>query len=64
MNSGCHPFERSEQVTIWGQIRETVTETSGQDGGIGRYGLPPHTTTSKLQLNYKTTITQNHQKSS
>ena len=38
--------------------------TSGQDGGVGKHGSPPHTTTSKLQLNYKTAITQNHQKAS
>ena len=35
---------------------------SGQDGSIGKYGSPPCKTTSKLQLNYGTTITQNHQK--
>ena len=29
-------------------------------GGGGRHGSPPHTTTAKLQLNYRTTITQNH----
>ena len=37
--------------------------TSGQDGGVGRHGLPPCISTSKLQLKYKTTITPNHQKS-
>ena len=37
---------------------------SGQDGGVGRHGLPLCTTTSKLQLKYRTTSTQNHQKSS
>ena len=25
------------------------------NGGISKHGLPPHTTTSKLQLNYRTT---------
>ena len=39
-----------------------VEGTSGQEGGIGRHGSPPHTTTSKLQLKYRTTITQNCQK--
>ena len=32
-------------------------------GGTGRHGSPLCTTTSKLQLKYRTTITQNHQKS-
>ena len=31
---------------------------SGQDGGIGRHDLPLLTTTSKLQLKYRATITQ------
>ena len=35
---------------------------SGQDGTIGKHGSPLLTTTSKLQLKYRTTITQNHQK--
>ena len=35
---------------------------SDQDGDIGRYGSPLHTTTSKLKLKYRTTITQNRQK--
>ena len=35
-------------------------ETSGQHGGVGKHGLPPCTTTSKLHVNYRTTITQNH----
>ena len=47
-------------------VSETQSElrTSSRDGGIGRRGLPLHTTTSKLQLKCRTTITQNHQKSS
>ena len=28
-----------------------IFETSGQDGSIGKHGSPPHTPTSKLQLN-------------
>ena len=38
-------------------------ETSGQGSGIGKHSSPPYTTTSKLQLKYRKTITQNHQKS-
>ena len=30
---------------------------SGQDSHVGRHGSPLHTTTSKLQLKYRTTIT-------
>ena len=30
--------------------------TSGQDGSVGRHGLPPCTATSKSQLNYRTII--------
>ena len=29
-----------------------------QDGSLGKHGLTPRTTTSKLQLNYRTTIAQ------
>ena len=29
--------------------------TSSQDGGIGKHGSPPRTSTSKLQLKYRTT---------
>ena len=36
--------------------------TSDQDGSVGKHGLPSHITTSKLQLIYKSTIIQNHQK--
>ena len=35
---------------------------ASQDGGTGKHGSPPRATTQKLQLNYKTTITQNRQK--
>ena len=37
--------------------------TSSQDGGISKHGLPPHTATTKLQINCRPAITQNHQKS-
>ena len=36
--------------------------TSSQDGGVGRHGSALRTTISKLQLKYRTTITQTHQK--
>ena len=36
--------------------------TSGQDGGIGEHVLPPCTTKQKVQLDYKTNVTQNNQK--
>ena len=42
--------------------KQVPAPTSCQDGGIGKRGLPPHTTTAKLQLNYRTSIIQNHQK--
>lgn len=35
-------------------------ETAIQDGSIGEQGSPPHTTTSKLQLHYRTTVVQDH----
>ena len=43
-------------------VKVYLTRTLGQDGGIGKHDLPPGTTTANLQLNYKTTITQNCQK--
>ena len=39
----------------------TNQQTSGQDGGVGKFGSPLCTTTAKLQKNYRT-IAQNHQK--
>ena len=36
--------------------------TSSQDGSVDKHGSPPHTTIVKIQLNYKTTITQKYQK--
>lgn len=36
--------------------------TSSQDGGLGKYGSLPRTTTSELQLKCETTIIQNSQK--
>ena len=37
---------------------------SNQDVSVGKHSMPLCTTTSKLQLNYRTTMTQNCQKSS
>ena len=37
-------------------------ETSGQDGGIGRYTVPPHTTKRRTTTNLKTKSNQNYQK--
>ena len=37
------------------QMNEKV-RTSSQDGAIGKHSSPPHITTSKLQLNYRTTV--------
>lgn len=39
-------------------------EGSGQDGRVGKSCLPLFTTTLKLQLNYRATITEHHLKSS
>ena len=49
--------------TVKNSIELLDAGTSRQDGSIGKHNLPPHTTTSKLQLKYRTTITQNCQKS-
>ena len=53
----------TQKCIIHSKIRYTL-RTSGPDGGVGRHGSPFCTTVSKLQLNYRTTITQNRQKSS
>ena len=51
------------QNTInWTAYKQQKFRTSGQYSGIGKHGLSPRTTTSKLQLNHRTTITQNHLK--
>ena len=45
--------------------RQTIdykVSASGQDDDIGRHGSPLCTTTSKLQLKHRTTITQECQK--
>ena len=46
----------------WLKILNFKIDLLGQDGGIGKHGLLFNTTTSKLQLKYRTTITQNYQK--
>ena len=38
-------------------------KNSSDDGSVEKQGLPLHATTSKLHLKYRTTITQNSQKS-
>ena len=43
-------------------VKKLGRESSSQDDGVGRQGLPLHTTATKLQLEYRTTITQNQQK--
>lgn len=40
-----------------------ISDTSSQDGAVGKHCLPPLMTASKLQLNYRTTI-ESHLKSS
>ena len=59
-----HFFNRQHK-SYFSQIETSHTnQTSGQDGGIGKHGSPPHTSMSKLQLKYRKIITQNHQKQS
>ena len=36
--------------------------TSGQDGGVGRYTVPPPTTKRRTRTNLKTKDNQNYQK--
>ena len=53
---------------LWPQSTITLfvlelARTSSQDGGISKHGSPPCKTASQLQLKYRTTITQNGQKS-
>lgn len=43
-------------------VKDIRREASSQDGNVGRHGSPLCTTTSKVQLKYKTTITSKHQK--
>ena len=62
------PYQTPEvQTLISPKIKEkedfpTKKLISNHDGGVGKHSLPPHKTRSKLQLSYRTTITQNHQK--
>ena len=43
------------------QFLNTI-QTSGQDEGIGRYALSPHTTKRRTTTNLKTKTNQNYQK--
>ena len=52
----------TKQKKEMGKVFKTYKQTSSQDGGIGRHGSPPCTTTSKLQLKYRITITHNGRK--
>lgn len=45
-------------------LKENTQATAGQDGSAGKHRPLPRTATSKSQLNYRTTVTQSHQKSS
>ena len=47
---------------LWVLGNETQSSTSAQYGDIRKWALPPHTIQQKLQLDYKTSITQIHQK--
>lgn len=39
-------------IKIYVQFKVMIIETLGQEGGVGKFALPPHTTTAQLQLNY------------
>ena len=64
MNSRQSFFKVIERIevtlikNIW-IILNKSQRTSGEDGGVGKHGSS-HTTTSKLQIYYRITITQNH----
>ena len=49
-------------VNIWVGKHIHRYETSGQDGSVGRYTLPPHTTKRRIITNLKTKNNQNCQK--
>ena len=51
MFTGARPRGSTDKV---GSARMLVI--SRQDGSIGKHGSPPHTTTSKLQLKYRTSL--------
>ena len=56
----------SERINKWilskrRQLIEVTIRNFGQDDGVGKH-ISPCTTTSQLQLNYRTTIIQNCQK--
>lgn len=43
-------------------LKNQSGDMSDQDGSIGRHSSPPGTSTSKLQITYRTTVTRNCQK--
>ena len=55
-------YQNKKILVVILQVRNEPT--SGQNGSKGTHSSPLCTTTSKLQLKYGTTMTQNHQKSS
>ena len=62
--SPCIPWCTDELSGDFCFIRELNWKpfSSGQDGGIGRYTLPPHTTKTRTTTNLKTKNNQNCQK--
>lgn len=50
------------EVTRETNLKSHNGGSSGQDGGTDKCGLPPLTPIARLQLNYRTNITQNCQK--
>ena len=52
-----HPNRKKKQ-----KLKKQAKWTSGQDGGIDRYTLPPHTTKRRTRTNLKTKNKQNCQK--
>ena len=39
--------------SVFKKLKDCNLENKGEGVGIGKYGLPPHTITEKLQLNYR-----------
>ena len=52
-------FKILSKYLVWKNIHR---DTSGKDGGIGRYTLLPRTTTKRTTMNLKTKNNQNCQK--
>ena len=49
-------------LTVGVDIQKSSDTTSGQDGGVGRYTVPPHTTKRRTTTNLKTKNNENCQK--